>query len=39
MEWRLGAKNDGGWRDLIESRYGDWRDMKTSMADKNNSNW
>jgi len=38
-KWRLGTKNASGWRELIDCRYGDWRDMKTSMLDIKSSNW
>jgi len=38
-KWRLGAKNGGGWRGLIESGYGDWRDMENSMTNRRSSNW
>jgi len=35
----LGFEHDGGWRNLTESRYGDWRNMNKSMIDKKGLNW
>jgi len=37
--WRLGSEDGGVWREVIESRYGNWRDMKNSIADKKKSFW
>jgi len=31
-KWRLGSKNGSGWRDLIESKYVDWRELGKSMT-------
>jgi len=36
-KWRLGSEEGGVSREFIESRYGNWRDMKNSMVDKKNS--
>ena len=38
-KWRLGSENGGGWRDLIESKYGDWRELGKSMTSNKSSNW
>jgi len=35
----LGSENGGRWRELIDSRYGDWRDMEISMANRKSLNW
>jgi len=33
-KWRLGSEYGGGWKEVIESRYGDWRNMTNSMTDR-----
>jgi len=38
-KWRLGLKEVGEWKDVIKSRYGDWRDMATSIVDRKSSYW
>jgi len=30
----LGSEDGGVWREVIELIYGNWRDMKNSIADK-----
>jgi len=37
-KWRLGSEHDGGWRNLIESRYGDWININNSTVDRKSSN-
>jgi len=36
---RLGSEEVGEWKDVIESRYGDWRDMTTSTVDRKSLYW
>ena len=38
-KWRLSSKEVGEWKNVIESRYGDWRDMANSTGDRKNSYW
>jgi len=35
----LGLKYEGDWKEVVESRYGDWRNTRNSMADRRSSNW
>jgi len=39
MEWRLGTEEVGVWKEILESRYGLWRDMNTSSTTRQISNW
>jgi len=38
-KWRLESEHDEGWRNFIESRYGDWRNMNKTTIDRKSSNW
>jgi len=38
-KWRLGVGEKGVWRNIIESRYGNWREMRKFMVDKKSSYW
>jgi len=38
-KWRLGSVEGGSSRDVLESRYGDWRDMPRTMVDRKSSYW
>jgi len=38
-KWRLGVGEKGVWINIIESRYGNWREMRKSMVDKKSSYW
>jgi len=38
-KWRLGMEEVRVWRELIESRYGFWRDMNESSIARKNSTW
>ena len=38
-KWGLRSEEGGVWREIIESRYGNWRDMKSSMTDRKSSYW
>jgi len=38
-KWRLGSEYGRGWKEVIESIYGDWRNMRNSMIDRRSSNW
>ena len=33
-KWRLGIEKGGVWKDVLESRYGTWRDMKSCEKSK-----
>lgn len=36
-KWRLGMEEGGAWRDILDSIYGSWRDMKISMVNNKSS--
>jgi len=36
---KLVSKNGGGWRDLIESKYCDWRELGKPMTYIKSLNW
>jgi len=36
-KWRLRLEERGVWRDILESRYGEWREMSRIMVDKKSS--
>ena len=38
-KWRIGMEDGGAWKDILESRYGSWRDMRVTMDDKKSSTW
>jgi len=38
-KWELQMEEVGVWRDTLESRYGTWRDMRVTMADRKSSSW
>jgi len=38
-KWRLGTEEVRVWKEILESRYGSWRDMNTSRTVRQISNW
>ena len=36
---RLRTGEEGAWRDVIESKYGNWRKMKDSMVERKSCHW
>jgi len=38
-KWRLGTGEEGAWRDVIESKYGNWRKMKDFVVERKTSHW
>jgi len=36
---RLGIRETGVWKDILESRYGDWREMPRTMVERKSSYW
>jgi len=38
-KWRTGVDDGGVWRDILESTYGSWRDMRVTMEDKKSYFW
>jgi len=39
LKRRLGVGEKGVWRNIIKSRYGNWREIKKSMVDRKSSYW
>ena len=38
-KWRIGLDEVGVWKDIVQSRYGSWRDMSSNRLDKRHSRW
>jgi len=38
-KWRLGVGKTGLWKEILESRYGGWREMPNTMTDRKSSYW
>jgi len=38
-KWRFGVEKKGVWKDLLESRYDTWRDMKSDRENLKQSSW
>jgi len=38
-KWRFGVGKEGVWKDILESRYGNWKDMKIVGRNRKQSNW
>lgn len=38
-KWKLGTEEVGVWRDIIESSYDSWREMRVTMIERKNSIW
>jgi len=38
-KWRLGVEKGGVWKDVLESRYDTWRDMKSTVRNLKQSTW
>jgi len=38
-KWRFVAVEEGLWRDILEARYGSWRNMNISLEHRNQSLW
>ena len=38
-KWRIGVEVEGEWRDILDSRYRSWRDMRFIMVDWKSSTW
>jgi len=36
-KWRLGIGKMGVWKEVLESRYGGWREMPRTTVDRKNS--
>ena len=38
-KWRIGVKEEGVWRNVLESWYDSWRNMRLTMDDNKSSTW
>ena len=38
-KWKIKVETEGEWRDILDSKYGLWRDMKFIMVDRNYEVW
>jgi len=38
-KWRLGMKDKGLWREVVESKYGSWRNLNEIVVPKSASRW
>ena len=37
--WWLGYEKNGLWREVLESKYGGWRDLRVQRNCRTNSHW
>ena len=38
-KWKTEVEEEGLWKEILESRYSSWRDMKLTMDDRKSSTW
>jgi len=38
-KWRLGNMGEGLWREILTSKYGDWRNMNENKVQRKQSSW
>jgi len=38
-KWRYGVSEEGLWRDILEARYRNWRNMNATLALRKESLW